>query len=87
MIGKKKIEGEELTKLSLPYLYTDILMEEIMNLEYVQSGNETRTKRVSKKLNQDKWSSCMYGLYWIYLEEQKNKETSGGDYEFVFSYS
>jgi len=71
--SKKKMESEEFARLSVPYINTDILMEEIMNLEYVQSGKETRTKRVSHKINQDKWSSCMYGLWWIYLEEQNNK--------------
>lgn len=71
--GKKKLEAEEIARLSLPYINTDILMEEIMNLEYVQSGTTTKVKRISKKINQDKFSSVMYGLYWIYLEEQKNK--------------
>jgi hypothetical protein len=84
---KKKINSEEYVKLSLPFLYTDILCEEIMNLEYYQNGKETSIKRISKKINQDKFSSLMYGLYWIYLEEQKNKETSSGDYDFVFTYS
>jgi hypothetical protein len=85
--GKKKTENEELMKLTLPYLYTDIFCEETMNLEYVQSGKETRTKRISMKINQDKWSSVLYGLYWIYLEEQKNKESNNGDFDFVFTYS
>jgi len=84
---KKRIESEALLKMSLPYLFTDILCEEIMNLEYVQSGKETRTKRISNKINQDKWSSCIYGLYWIHLEELKNRESNNGDHDFVFSYS
>lgn len=73
LIGKKKMDSEEIAKLSLPYINTDILMEEIMNLEYVQSGKEVSVKRVSKKINKDKFSAVEYGLYWIYLEEQRNK--------------
>lgn len=85
--NKKKLEQDELIRLSLPFINVDIFCEETMNLEYVQSGKETRTKRISMKINQDKWSSVLYGLYWIYLEEQKNKESSNGDYDFVFTYS
>jgi hypothetical protein len=66
-------ESEERAKVELPYIFTDILCEEIMNLRYKQRGNDTTVERVSNRIKKDKFSSLLYGAYWIYLEEQKNK--------------
>ncbi len=71
---KRKIkDSEELANAEIPYILTDNLCEEIMNLTYKQAGNETRIERISKAIQKDKFSSLLYGLYWIYLEEKKNK--------------
>ena len=71
---KRRIkDSEELYNYQIPYILTDNLCEEIMNLVYKQSGNDTRVERMSKSIQKDKFSALMYGLYWIYLQEQKNK--------------
>ena len=71
---KHKIkESEELVNFQIPYLLSDNLCEEIMNLVYKQNGNETKIERVSRKIQKDKFSALLYGLYWVYLEEKKNK--------------
>ncbi|OBG93878.1 hypothetical protein A9X05_09040 [Mycobacterium sp. E3298] len=71
---KHKIkDSEELARFQLPYLLTDVLCEEIMNLRYKQNGNNTQAERISMRIRKDKFSALMYGLYWIYLEEQKNR--------------
>lgn len=73
---KHKIkDSEELAICEIPYLLTDNLCEEIMNLKYKQNGNETKIERVSRAIQKDKFSSLLYGLYWVYLEEKKNKIT------------
>lgn len=59
-------------RLLMPHIQTDIMIEEIMNLEYVQTGNTTTAKQISKSIQKDRYSALSYGLYWIYLEEQKN---------------
>ena len=69
----KKMTPEKYAELSKPFLMTDILCDEIMNLEYKQSGNQTQVKQISKGINKDKFSALEYGLYWIYLEERKNQ--------------
>lgn len=66
-------DSEELALVEVPYLLTDVLCSEIMNLKYKQSGNTTKTERVSTRIKQDKFSALMYGLYWVYLLEQKGK--------------
>lgn len=56
-----------------PFVMTDFLQEEVMNLEYVSSGNNIQVKQISRSIQKDRFSALEYGLYWIYLEEQKLK--------------
>lgn len=72
MRRKIKTSDEEVL-LEIPYACTNALCEEIMNLKYKQAGNETRVERISNRIQKDKYSGLLMGLYWIYLEEQKNK--------------
>lgn len=73
LMKKLKNDTEKYTEESYPYVMTDILCDEIMNLEYKQSGNDTDVKPISRSINKDKFSALEYGIYWIYLEEMKNK--------------
>lgn len=71
---KKKIkDSDDIVHYQLPYVTTDILCEEIMNLRYKQAGNSTKAEQISKRIKKDKFSALLYGLYWVHLEEQKNK--------------
>lgn len=82
---KKKFKDEEsemIVSLSEPYVYTDLLCEEIMNLKYKQKGNSTEIERVSNRIPKDKFSALLYGLYWIYLEEKKNKVVANNTRDF-----
>ena len=72
-VKKKNKESEELANAEIPYILTDNLCEEIMNLTYKQAGTETKIERVSRAIPKDKFSALLYGLYWVYLEEKKNK--------------
>jgi hypothetical protein len=72
---KHKIkDSEEIANIQIPYILTNGLCEEIMNLTYKQSGNETKVERVSNSIQKDKFSALLYGLFWVYLEEKKNKQ-------------
>jgi hypothetical protein len=87
--GRFKSKDEsKLPEFLRPYLMTDFLQEEIMNIEYRQKGsNEVDIKQVSKSIQKDRFSALKYGLFWIYLEEQKNKarqEENIGDIDMFF---
>jgi hypothetical protein len=69
----KKISHEKLSKELQPFIMTDLLCEEIMNLEYKQSGNSTQVKQISKSINKDKFSALEYALYYANLLEKQNK--------------
>lgn len=69
------------------FVMTDLLCDEIMNLEYKQSGNSTNVKQVSNAVNKDKFSALEYGLFWIHLQEKGNrikKDTNNMDLGSLF---
>lgn len=69
------------------FVMTDLLCDEIMNLEYKQSGNNTSVKQVSNAVNKDKFSALEYGLFWIHLQEKGNrikKDTNNMDLGSLF---
>lgn len=75
----KSKTDDKLAEYLRPYIMTDFLQEEIMNLEYKASGVNIQVKQVSKSIQKDRFSALEYGLFWIYLEEQKNKARQDED--------
>lgn len=70
---KRKIkDSEEMANLQIPYIYTDTLIEQIMNLRYKQKGIDTSVERISGRIQKDMYSALLYGLFWVHLEEMKN---------------
>lgn len=67
----KETDGSKLGQFLLPFVQTDRLIDEVMNLEYVQRGNTTTVKQVSNAIEKDRYSALAYGNFYIYLMEQK----------------
>ena len=65
---------EDQAELETPYILTDNLCEEIMNLEYKQVGLEGKIEQISTRIPKDKFSALMYGLWWIHMQERKGME-------------
>lgn len=70
---KEGTESEKIARECLPFTMTDLLCEEIMNLEYKQAGNQTKVEQISKSINKDKFSALEYGLWYISTLEKNNK--------------
>ena len=68
-----KDNNDKLGEALRPYIMVDLLADEITNLEYKQSSVGTAVEQISRNMPKDKFMSLCYGLYWIYLEEQRNK--------------
>lgn len=66
-------DSEKLNEEMLPFVMTDILVEEIMNLEHKAQGKETVVTQISKSIQKDKFSSLEYGLMYIHVMERNNK--------------
>lgn len=72
---KRKIkDSEEIANMQIPYILTDNMVEQIMNLRYKQKGTNTEVERISTRIQKDMYSALLYGLFWVYLEERKNME-------------
>lgn len=87
--AKAKFKGRDDSKMPeylRPFTMTDFLQEEIMNLEYKSSGHKIDVKQVSKSIQKDRFSALEYGLFWIYLEEEKNKTRRDNDIGDIASF-
>src|SRR5690606_3464838 len=63
--ARMSIKEKDSTKLGeklVPFFEVDAMVDEIMNLEYVQSGNTTKVQQISKGVQKDRYSSFAYGL-------------------------
>lgn len=69
----KKVETEKSVRELLPFTMTDLLVEEIMNLEHKNQGTQTKVEQISKSINKDKFSALEYGLWYIYTLERSNQ--------------
>lgn len=78
----EKKNPDESARFLLPFIQTDRLIDEVMNLEYINNGNTGTVKQVSQKIQKDRFSSLAYGLYWIYLEEVRNKKSNKNPVDF-----
>jgi hypothetical protein len=65
--------SEKLSEELIPHILTDLFVDEVMNLEYKQSGNDTQVKQISKSIPKDKFSAVEYGLWYISTLEKKNQ--------------
>jgi hypothetical protein len=74
---KEKSKEKDFEKLGaqlVPHVETSLFVDEVMNLVYEANGNVTKIKQVSKSMDKDRFSAVSYGLYYIYLQEQKNQQ-------------
>lgn len=76
-LTKEREDSNKLVDFLLPFIQTDRLVDEIMNLEYIQKGNTTTVKQVSNSIEKDRYSALAYGNFYVYLLEQKDKRKKG----------
>lgn len=68
LLGKKlgqSMTPEERNEYLMPYTLTDILRDEMLNLREETEGINIRLKPANKNLGHDKFSSLLYGIYYI----------------------
>lgn len=57
-----------------PFTLTTILREQMLNLVESNEGVNIILKQVSRSIPKDRFSSFIYGLYYIKIEENRNKK-------------
>ena len=69
-----------------PYIETQLLINESINLEYSFNGGNIKLDTVGTS-RKDRYTSNSYGNYFISLLELELLKNTNTDYDFVFSYS
>lgn len=69
-----------------PYIETQLLINETINLEYSFNGGNIKLDTVGTA-RRDRYTSCSYGNYFVSLLELDLLKTNDSDYDFVFTYS
>lgn len=73
----KKMSPEQRASYLLPYVQTNILKDQMLNMIEESEGANIILKPANKKIKHDKFSALIYGLYYCKLEEDKGKKRSG----------
>lgn len=68
----KKMTAAQRADYLLPYVQTNILKDQMMNLIEEHEGAHIILKQNNKKIKKDKFSALIYGLYYCKIEEDKN---------------
>ena len=81
----QEMTPEERADYLKPYVLTDILKEELMNLREENEGINIILKQANRGIGKDKFSALEYGLYYIKQEEDsKNKKKKFNVKDFMF---
>lgn len=70
-----------------PFVLTTILREQMLNLVEDNEGVNIILKQENRGIKKDKFSSFVYGLYYIKKEEDRKKKRKGRDVSKLFLFS
>lgn len=70
-----------------PFVLTTILREQMLNLVQDNEGVNIILKQENRGIKKDKFSSFVYGLYFIKQEEDRRKKRQGRDISKLFLFS
>jgi len=70
-----------------PFVLTTILREQMLNLVEDNEGVNIILKQENRSIKKDKFSSFVYGLYYIKQEEDRKKKKQGRDVSKLFLFS
>lgn len=70
----KENDYVEQVKMLKPFVETTRFVDEVMNLKYEELAGGTTVKKVSNKMDKDRYSAVSYGLFYIKLLEKENQK-------------
>lgn len=81
----KKMSTLQRAEYLRPYVETSILKSQMMNLVQENQGANIILKQSSRKIQKDKVSALIYGLYWCKMDEdRRHKRKSRNIEDFMF---
>jgi hypothetical protein len=69
----QKMSAQRRAEYLQPYVKTDVLREEMLNLVEESEGLNIILKPASRKIKHDKFSALIYGLYYCKLQEDRKR--------------
>lgn len=85
--GYDNVNGDDYVNNTLPFIQTNFLVEEIVNLQLKKLNNGNLSiDRVVKKVDKDRFSSLQYGLWYAMKFMNNLIETNTDDLEELSKY-
>ena len=81
----KSMENNHYQDERMPFVQTDLLIEELMNLKLETNGKNLSIKKASGKLDKDRASALMYLVYYI-LEFENTVQKQDYDIDDIFTF-
>ena len=82
--NEQDLIDENSAERNLPFISTDLFMEEVSNLQLITLNNGSLSiGRVEKKLNKDRFSAVQYGLWYVLTYMETSLVSTKTDEEFV----
>lgn len=79
------MDASKRSEYLMPFTLTTILREQMLNLVEENEGVNIILKRVSRSIPKDRFSSFIYGMYYIKQEEDRGKKKKGRNIkDFMF---
>ena len=81
-------DNDNYIKNVLPFINTDLLIEEVANLKLKQlTGGKLAVEKLLSKINKDRYSSLSYVLWYIDTYESNINDTSVDQFEILTQYT
>lgn len=81
-LSTNKLEDRDYDVMEMPYIQTDRLVEEVANLKLkINNNNKFTVEQLTKRINKDRYSSLMMGLWYVknFLIKNREEETLNPD--------
>lgn len=69
----------------MPYIQTDLLIEEVANLKLESNGRSLSVKKEVKKIDKDRFSALSYAIFYV-LEFENTPQKQDVDIEDIFAF-
>lgn len=73
----QNMSPEQRNEYLRPYVLTDVLKEQILNLKEENEGTNIILKQSTRSIKKDKFSALIYGLYYSKIQEERKRKRSG----------
>jgi len=82
----KEFKGDSISEMEVICAQTQLLIDEVANLKIKSTQTSVTVESVIKKLDKDRYSALVYGLYYIYMFLENEEEPEDIDWMAYVKY-